>query len=301
MGRISVSIIMVLVACGVVGCSLESMAAGYLQSTVSEGQEFFQKNPNFYLFERAMPTFIVMLDLAIVKNPDDVSLLVQGAKLHTVYGLSFVEAQNIEWARLHYVQAKQYMEKTWRLKYEVEISKISFQDMQQRIAAFTMDDIAELFWLAMSWGSYINTNRSETSAIASIPFVEVLMKRALELDENYEHAMPHLFLGAFYSASSSTGDKQSAQRHFAKALELTGKQMYLVHVMYARTFACAFKDKKLFEELLQHVVQGWENRDQKTFAEEYTLSNAMAYQQARQLLDKTDDLFPSFEIDAEEK
>jgi hypothetical protein len=300
MGKLCICITLFFVLCCLSGCSINSIAAGYLQSTVAEGQTFFQSNPNFYLFERAMPTFIVMLDLAIVKQPDDVALLVQGAKLHTFYGLSFAEAQNNEWARLHYAQAKKYMEKVWQIKYTIDIAKISFQDLQKKIAGLPRKDVAELFWLAMSWGSYINTNRAETSAVVAVPFVEVLMQRVMQLDENYEHAMPHLFLGAFYSTSPSAGNKETAREHFVKALALTGGQMYLVHVTYARTFACVFKDKKLFEELLQQVFQGWENRDRQTFAAEYTLSNAMAYQQARLLLDKTEDMFPSFESVVEE-
>ena len=277
------------------GCSLQSMAAGYFQTTLTNAEENFQKSQNYYVVERALPAFIVLLDATIAQNPEDPALLLQGAKLHTVYGISFAEPVNTEWAKLHYQQASQYLEKLWQIKYRLSPASTAFQELKQLVAAFTIDNIADLFWLAMSWGNYINTSRDETAAISKISYIEMLMQRVLELDESYENAMPHLFLGAFYSASQTTGEKQKAQQHFERAIQLTKQEMLVVHVTYARTFACTYKDQKLFETLLNYVVERWENRAAKPFAAQYTLSNAMAHQQAKALMENSDQLFPSFE------
>lgn len=282
------------------GCSLKTIASSYLQETMAKTAEKLQESPNAYLIERALPAFIVLLDSSVADNPEDISLLQQAAKLHTAYAISFAEPVNPAWARLHYQQAKQYMENAWKLKYNRVPREIPFQEFKSWSSKLPKEDVPMLFWLAVSWGSYIHTALDDTQAIGDIPYVETLIKQVVQLDEEYEHGSGHLFLGVFYSAFRATGEKEEARQHFEKALQLTKGELYSVHVAYARSFATAFKEKQLFEKLLEQVTQNWENRTANSFNPQFTLSNAIAYNQAQLLRDKIDDLFPSLDSNVEE-
>lgn len=277
------------------GCGVfQSVATDSLMSTLASAEKSIQQSENYYVVEQAMPTFIVMVDAFLADNPDDIDLLLQAAKLHTAYGLSYAQPENPEWAQLHYRQAYEYIEHCIELKYGLKISKVPFPQLEQTLHHLPNDSLVYLFWLAMSWGSYINTNRDDTDCMASLPYIEIILQRILELDEYYENGMAHLCMGIFYGMSATTGDKAKSQMHFEKILKHTKRQLYLVHVTYAKTFAYTFQDQELFEKLLEEVIDGWENRNYEPFASEFTLSNAIAYKQALLLEEQIEDYFPSF-------
>lgn len=278
------------------GCGIfQSVAKDSILDTLANAEESIKESENYQLMERAMPTFIILMDTLLAESPDDISLLLQAAKLHSAYGLYFAQPKDPQWATLHYKQAHAYIERAFELKYGMRPSKIPFPKLEEELGKLPEDSINYLFWLAMSWGGYINTNRDDTEAMGALPYIETILHRILKLDEYYENGMTHLCLGMFYGMSSTTGDKEKSAFHFERILTHTKRQLYTVQVTYARTFAYTFQDKELFENLVEEVIDNWEDRDSHPFNSEFTLSNAIAYQQAILLQEQIDEYFPSFD------
>lgn len=283
------------------GCTSKGIINSYLIATLEGTQSSLQQSKNHQLVERALPPFIVMVDAAISDDPENVELLIKGAQLHVSYALSFIEDKDPLWASIHYETAKDYAFQAIEHKYSIKNQDIVGQEENKakEILSQTFDkkDIKHLFWWGMSWGLWINANRDSIKSIGEFPYVRMIMEHALNLEPGYENGMPHLFFGLYYGSIHKTlgGDPEKGKEHFEKILEMTKGEWISVKVLYARTYARTIQDRKLYEKLLQEVIDAPDpvNKD-------YRLSNAIAKKQAEVLLSKIDEYFLPEKEDEEE-
>jgi hypothetical protein len=114
------------------------------------------------------------------------------------------------------------------------------------------------------------------------------MERILELDESYSYGSPHLLLGTYLAAKPAIlgGDTAKAKGHFDRALALADGKFLAAKVLYARYYLTRIQDRELFVETLEEVL----NAPADTVPE-LTLSNVTAKEQAKELLEKTDEYF----------
>ena len=75
-----------------------------------------------------------------------------------------------------------------------------FDAFEADIAKRTRKDVPYLFWAGASWGNWIGLNQGSMAAMAELPKVEMLMRRALELDEGFYYGGPHIFMGIWYAS-----------------------------------------------------------------------------------------------------
>jgi hypothetical protein len=84
--------------------------------------------------------------------------------------------------------------KTWK--------GLSLDDWSKRLTEVTSVQQPALFWAGQCWGSWLSLNLDSLEAFSSLPRIDGLMKRAVELDPSFHCAGPHLFLGAYYRGRS---------------------------------------------------------------------------------------------------
>ncbi len=235
----------------------------------------------------AMPTFIILIDsLARDKEASSQSKLA-ASQLIGAYSSAFVhdEKRQKALADLAFTYAKEgscKAEEKW-----CGVDKLSPKDFNAFVQKLEPADVPIIYSYAGAWLGYINANSDDWNVIASLQHCKILLEKIVELDENYDHAGAHLYLGAIAAALPEAigGKPEIAKAHFDRAIELTKGQSLLVKVEYARRYARATFNKNLHHELLIEVLAA----DPKSPG--LTLMNTWAQQQATELLATENDYF----------
>ena len=164
---------------------------------------------------------------------------------------------------------------------------MKFDAFDKNIRAMDVDDVPALYTLGAAWGGWIMTHRDDLNAIAEISRVEAIMERVLVLDESYEEGGAHLYVGVIATLLPPAlgGKPDKAREHFERAIEISEGRNLVAKVVYARQYARLMFDRELHDRLLREVVEADPN------VEGFVLINHVAQQQARELLDGSDDYF----------
>ncbi|MBW1697673.1 MAG: TRAP transporter TatT component family protein [Deltaproteobacteria bacterium] len=244
-------------------------------------------NDDLEMVKAGGPAHMLMIDGMIVGDPNNRSLLRTGAWLYTAYAIGFVEDQQ---------RAGRLTDKA--LGYGLRalcvqnadtcgFRKIKFKQFKKILSRLKKKDVPELYALGSSWAGWIEAHRENWDAIAEIPRVEAIMRRAIELDETYQEGGAHVYLGVFSTLLSPAlgGAPEEGRKHFERALELSKGKNLMIKVSYARHYARTVLDRKLHDRLLKQVLQA------DPHVPGFTLLNVLAKQQARKLLESADDYF----------
>jgi hypothetical protein len=163
-----------------------------------------------------------------------------------------------------------------------------FDEFERRVGQTTLSDIAYVFWSASCWGNWIGAHTTSISAVAELPRVETLMRRALALDESYHYGGPHIFMGVLYASRPPVagGNLDLSKHHFLKAIEISQGKFLMAFVYYADHYARKAFDRELFVSTLKKVLE-----IPADSVPELTLMNTVARNKAEALLGKTDEYF----------
>jgi hypothetical protein len=150
------------------------------------------------------------------------------------------------------------------------------------------DHVSALFWLAYSWGSYVNLNKTDVNALAELPKIEIIMKRILELDETFYYGGPHLYFGILLASKPRMlgGNSEKAKEHFDACFRINEGKFLLYKFFYAKTYAIQMQNQDLFKKSLQDIINAPNN-----LLPEERLANEIAKKKAKLLLKQEEDLF----------
>ena len=241
------------------------------------------------LAKQAIPASLKMLEGLLREDPENETLLKNLSEGFCGYAFSFVEDTDPDRASRLYLRGRGYAVRL--LKTDGAPENLLMQNPEQLkkiLKALAADDLPGLYWMGQCWAGWLMLNLDDLQALVAISKVEAILQRALELDESYHYAGPHLLLGAFYGGRSKLlgGDPDKALGHFEKSLELTQNKFLMTKVLYAKTYAVQMQDRDLFKKLLAEVAAA-----PAGILPEQQLANAVAKQKARNLLESVDDLF----------
>lgn len=249
----------------------------------------FNEEPDLKLAEQGLGGNLKLLEALIKGDPKNDQLLLYAAQGFTAYALSFAEDDSAERARALYVRGRDY---ALRILNENTTFKLALEKddnaVRDALKSFGKADVPAVFWAALSWGSYINITRSETSALADLPKVLAMMEFVLEKEPGYYYGGADMFFGAIHASTPVVlgGKPEKAKAHFEKCLSLNGGKFLLAYVYYAKTYAVQIQDQEVFENLLKKVEEA-----QLDILPEARLANAVAKQKAARLRAQTSDLF----------
>lgn len=237
---------------------------------------------------QGMPAYLMLMDGMIEAWPANAQLLLAAAQANGAYASTFLEDSDKTTALAVMAKAKRYALEAFELKGFRQPITSSFEEFDQNLQKLDRDSIPYLFWSAACWGNWIRLSLSSMEALAQLPRVEMMMKRALELDEGFYYGGPHLFMGIWYASRPQIagGDLDKAQYHFRKAMELGQNKFLMTKVYYADLYARKKFDRNLFEAILDEVLQ-----TPADIEPDLTLSNSVAKRKAEELLRTADDYF----------
>ena len=233
------------------------------------------------------PAYLIMLDALLRQSAGDADLLRAAASLNAAYSTAFVTEDT---------RRKAFADKAFELALRAacididwmcEVRKLPFDELERRVAAMRVADVPATYALATAWAGWIEARADDWAAVADLGRVRPIMARVLELDENYDHGGPHLYMGVFETVlpPSVGGKPEVARKHFERTIEIAGGKHLLAKVFFADDYARLVLDRELHDRLLREVLET------DIHAPGLTLMNAIAQERARELLASADDYF----------
>lgn len=244
-------------------------------------------NPDVEMVQEGAPAYLLLVDALVARSPDNPDLLAQSARLNSAYATAFVSDPGR--ARLLTANALAAMERSVCLdmRQACELRTRPYEDYESWLAKRSLEDVPALYQLGSVWAGWMQANSDDFAAIAELGRVKALMARVAELDESYDYAGPHLYLGVFETLlpPSLGGRPELGRSHFETAIEIAEGKFLMTKVMYAEQYARLMFDRDLHDRLLGEVVAADPN------VPGLTLINTVAQRRAHELLETADDYF----------
>lgn len=286
-------------------CSLNKIAANQTASIIIKAMPAFERETDLELAKQAIAGNLKLLEGLLETTPQNPELLLVTSSSFAQYAFGFIEWQidktNFEnnfiekerqttRAVNFYNRAKQYALKLI-LKSHKNFAKVLEQDLNQfssELQHFDHSDTPALFWMAYSWGSIINLEQNKPEHISDLPKVELMMRRVLQLNENFYFDGPHLFLGAYYGSRPKMlgGDPERSREHFSKAIQHSDGKYLMAKFLLAKYYALPTQNRQLFENTLKEILSA----PSDPFPRQ-ALANQIAIRNAHLWLEHMDKLF----------
>ena len=269
-------------ASGLVGCAslIGSMAADTLTSSILN-----QSDPA--LIQDGVPAYLLLVDGFIHESPDNEDLLAAGAQIYALYGSRFSTDPDAA-VRLTR-KARDYGSRAICEVHDPACAwqGLAYDEFVERLAGVDAKQIDYLYAFALGWLAYLDATSEDLSAVAELPWVEVALERALDLNEAYAQGAIHTWLGIIKSLRPPAlgGEPEIARAHFERSLELSGGRDLSVRVEYARRYARLMYEQELHDRLLREVLAA------PAVEEGYTLFNVLAKEDAEALLATSTEYF----------
>jgi len=269
-------------ASGLVGCAslIGSMAADTLTSSILN-----QSDPA--LIQDGVPAYLLLVDGFIHESPDNEDLLAAGAQIYALYGSRFSTDPDAA-VRLTR-KARDYGSRAICEVHDPACAwqGLAYDEFVERLAGVDAKQIDYLYAFALGWLAYLDATSEDLSAVAELPWVEVALERALDLNEAYAQGAIHTWLGIIKSLRPPAlgGEPEIARAHFERSLELSGGRDLSVRVEYARRYARLMYEQDLHDRLLREVLAA------PTVEDGYTLLNVLAKEDAEALLATSTEYF----------
>ena len=233
------------------------------------------------------PAFLLLLDGMLEGDPDNVDLLIAGARLNAAYAGVFVE--DAERAGRLAKKAHGYAARALCLSRRAlcNLRERPFPEYEAALAPVGRDALPALYTYGVTWVVLIQ-QQGDWQAAADLPKVEAVLDRVVAIDETYERGQAHVYLGAMRSLVPPAlgGKPERGRAHFERAIALSQGRNLMAQVEFAQRYARLTFDRPLHDRLLEEVVKA------DPVEPGLTLSNVLAQAQARELLASSAQYFP---------
>ncbi len=233
------------------------------------------------------PAYLLLIDGLIDTEPDNQDLLLAGASLYGAYASAFVDDETRALRLAD--RSRGYGRRALCVRRSDLCARIDlpFREFEPGLAELRRSDVPALYGFAVSWAGWVQANSDDWAAVAEVPKIEASLQRVVELEPGYENGSAYLYLGVLATLLPSAlgGEPEVGRRHFERAIELSRDRNLMAKVLFAQKYAMLVFDRELHDALLNQVLAA------DPVARDLTLSNTIAQEQARELLQDADDYF----------
>jgi hypothetical protein len=266
----------------------KTMTVGATASLLEDIAKAAYRQSDLRLIREGMPAYLMLIDGMVEAVPDNKRLLISAAQSYASFAAAFIQDEDNVYARVLYTRAKAYGLRALKQIGLADPASTPFDAFAADLANLSKKDVPYVFWAASCWGSWISLSQGSIEALAELPRVELLMKKVLELDENFYYGGAHIFMGILNGSKPKMagGNLELAREHFLRAIELGHGEFLMTYVYYAEYYAKKAFDKDLYVSTLETVL--------KTPADimpDLTLLNTVAHTRAEAMLAEADDYF----------
>jgi hypothetical protein len=271
------------------GCSTGKMVVRGTQSILDSGIVAMNQETDLELAQGAMPANLKLLEGMLIEDPGNTRLHLYAAEGFYGYTFGFVEMQDSNRARHLYRRCYEHARVALQQSGVTLDPETSTPDeFEATVRKAGKKAVPAMFWTASCLANWVNLNRDSPAGIAELTSAATLMQRVIVLDDTFYHGGPHLFFGVYYGGRSPLfgGNFQLSEEHFKRAAEINDDKLLVVDVLQAEYLDRQRLDRDAFHTHLTRVIEAPDN-----LAPDMALMNAVAKQQAAQLLESEDDWF----------
>ena len=282
------------------GCSIERLATRKVADALSGSGTVFAADDDPELVRDAAPFSLKLMETILASTPDHERLLLSLASGFAQYGYAFVQqdAERIE--ELDYdasVKKQQRARKLYRRARDYGMRALEgrypgwkealLRDPEGTVRRTKVKDVPLLYWSSAAWGALISLSKDDPETIADLPQVAAMADRVMELDADWDHGAIHAFMVTFEfsRADPSEDPKETAKKHFDRAVELTEGKHAGPFMAWVEAVSIQDQNGKEFEKLLNRVLAI--DVDARP---EWKLVNTIMQERAEWLLARKDDL-----------
>jgi len=247
------------------------------------------KQQDATIIREGTPAYLMLIDGLIEAYPNNRDLLLAGCRAYASYTSMFVVDDHPKTVEALYLKAKLYGFRALSDGGDFgQAASGNLEEFRTFLQRYKKEDVPALFWTASAWAGWISSNLGNVEAVGDLPALEATLDRVLTLDDTYYYGGPHLLMGVYLAARAPVlgGGLAQSKKHFDLAFSISGNKSLAGKTLFAEYYAVGVKDRGLFEETLREVVAA-----QGDSVPELTLSNALAKEKAKKLLDKTEEYF----------
>ncbi|HEX5788462.1 MAG TPA: TRAP transporter TatT component family protein [Woeseiaceae bacterium] len=235
----------------------------------------------------AIPSYMVLIDMMVERDPDNPDVLSAAANLYATYGAVFVD-DPVRAARLT-SRARRYGLAAVCERYSpaCDWRSANYDEFVASLDGLEEADAEYLYTYGVSTLAYMRAHSDDMETLAELPQAEALFDRYLALAGDAAEPATHTYLGVLLTLRPPAlgGRPDEALAHFRQAIALTDGRDLGAKVEYARGYARLMYDRELHDRLLTEVL------DADPYVDGLTLSNMLAQDDARELLAGADDYF----------
>lgn len=294
------ALLAVVCSVGSAGCSIRKLAINSLAGALAESGSVYASDPDPELVRDALPFALKTFESLLESAPENRGLLLATCSGFTQYSYAFVEAQAGRLEFSDYPESRRLGERALELylrarDYCLRGLELDHPGIGERLVSEPGDAVLELaakeidlvYWTAASWGSAVAAGLHRLEVVADLPAVQALFDRALAIDESYSDGDLHQALISLAALPAAMGgSREAADRHYARAVELSGGRAAGPHVTYAASVLVPAQERAAFQRTLTAALAV-----DPDAAPPLRLANHVAQSRARFLLDHADDLF----------
>lgn len=270
-------------------CAPARLVSHFAMPVLDGGAAAMERESDLALAEAAIPAQLKLLEGMIVADPGAARLREYAAQAIYGYTYGFVEDADPARAAALYARCAREGATALRLRgLAVPLFDGRAQDIETAVDELERDALGALFWTGSCLAKSVDMQRNDPAAIVLLPKAVALMQRVLELDETYYHGGAHLFFGVYLGglAPMFGGDAARAERHFARAREISSGRLLLADLLRAQYLERQRQDRAAFRRLLLAVRAA-----PADLMPEMALSNAIAQRKAAALLAQESEWF----------
>jgi len=282
------------------GCSTQAYVTRRVADAVSAEGGAYSADDDPQLVREATPFALKLQESLLASAPRHRGLLLSLARGFTQYAAAFVWQDAVESADPSVREAGKTRAQDLFLRakeYGLRGLEAGHPGFRARVAenpagaarAAAPEDVPLLYWTGAAWSLAIAASPGDPGMIADLPRCEALVRRALELKEDYDAGALHEYFVAFEGSRSAAmgGSVDRARAHFARAQELAAGLKVSPLVTFAGSVSVGAQDRREFLDLLDKALAF----DARHLAPEYRQANLAAQRRATWLKGRVDELF----------
>jgi predicted anti-sigma-YlaC factor YlaD len=298
LGRALIGIVLVNL---LAGCVVRQVLIHRVDDSIAQSGDVYASDPDVELVGAATPFALKLIESLLAESPQHRGLLLAAARGFTQYAYAYVEnpadeleAHNVdgayverERARQLYVRARDYGLRGLSVAYPGFTPELH-QSAAAALSRMRREDVALLYWTAVSWGAAISLGKDDAAMLGDLPVVRQLADRALDLDEAFDGGAIHILQMTLAMTESRPQAQRiaAAKLHFERAVALSHAQQAAPFVSYAESVSVTANQRAEFEQLLGRALA-----IDAAATPAWRLSNEIFQRRARWLSSRTEELF----------
>ena len=284
------------------GCSIRSVAVDTIGDMLASDKSVFTEDDDIELIGGALPFSLKLTESLLAESPKNRNLLLTAARGYVLYAYAYVHfpaeqtaVEDLERAKVLRGRARRlYLRAFGYALRGLETETPGFGEALARepeaavaeVDGAATQNVAFLYWSASALGLAISVSKNDTAMLARLPEVEAMLQRALALDEAFDEGALHEFALVWAAAAPGRRDPAAIERHYQRALALSGGRRASLFVAYAMATTLRAQDRARFEELMDRALAIDPDAEP-----DRRLLTVVAQRRAAWLLSRTDELF----------